>query len=330
MGGSPHRGDPRLADAAETVRFDREPRYLPAREAPFMGMNAMRWQMGRRSSNVEDGRGMSSAGRGVRAGGIGGLGIVAIALVAMFLGVDPSIILSGLSGVGGDVGQPAVVRGSGNPADQQGAEFVQAILAQTEDSWGEIFSQAGQHYEQPKLFLFDGQVSSACGMASSATGPFYCPADRKVYLDLSFFEELDQRFGASGDFAQAYVIAHEVGHHVQTLLGISSKVSRARAQADEATANRLSVMMELQADCFAGVWARHTNDRQKILEEGDIEEGLNAASAVGDDRIQKATRGYVVPDAFTHGSSQQRMRWFKQGLQTGDVNSCDTFQAAQL
>ena len=164
----------------------------------------------------------------------------------------------------------------------------------------------------------------------SGLGAVLLPADQKVYLDLSFFDELDQRFGAPGDFARAYVIAHEVGHHVQTLLGISSKVSRARGQASEADANQLSVMMELQADCFAGVWARHTNDRQKILEDGDIEEGLNAASAVGDDRIQKATRGYVVPDAFTHGSSQQRMRWFKQGLQTGDVNSCDTFQAQRL
>ena len=223
-----------------------------------------------------------------------------------------------------------MVQGTGNPADQQGAEFVSAVLAQTEDTWGDIFGGAGQQYRQPQLVLFNGQVASACGMAGSATGPFYCPADQKVYLDLSFFDELDRRFGASGDFAQAYVIAHEVGHHVQTLLGISSKVSRARAQADEATANQLSVMMELQADCFAGVWARHTHARQAFLEEGDIEEGLNAASAVGDDRIQKATRGYVVPDAFTHGSSQQRMRWFKQGLQTGDVNSCDTFQAQRL
>jgi len=290
----------------------------------------MRWEMGRRSSNVEDGRGASPMGRGVRAGGIGGLGIVAIALVAMFLGVDPSIILNGLSGVGGDVSQPAAVPGTVNPAQEKEADFVNAVLAQTEDTWGDIFSQAGQQYVQPKLFLFDGQVNSACGLAGAASGPFYCPADQKVYLDLSFFDELDQRFGAPGDFARAYVIAHEVGHHVQTLLGISSKVSRARGQASEADANQLSVMMELQADCFAGVWARHTNDRQKILEDGDIEEGLNAASAVGDDRIQKATRGYVVPDAFTHGSSQQRMRWFKQGLQTGDVNSCDTFQAQRL
>jgi predicted metalloprotease len=290
----------------------------------------MRWEMGRRSDNVEDRRGMSPIGRGARAGGIGGLGILAIALVAMFLGVDPSVILNGLNGVGGDVSQPPVVRSGGQAVDKQGREFVSAVLAQTEDTWGEIFGQAGQQYRQPQLVLFDGQVDSACGMAGSATGPFYCPADQKVYLDLSFFDELEQRFGASGDFARAYVIAHEVGHHVQTLLGISSKVNRARAQADEATGNRLSVMTELQADCFAGVWARHTNDRQHILEEGDIEEGLNAASAVGDDRIQKATRGYVVPDAFTHGSSQQRVRWFKQGFQTGDVNSCDTFQAARL
>jgi uncharacterized protein len=219
---------------------------------------------------------------------------------------------------------------SGIPADDPGAEFVSAVLAQTEDTWGEVFAQSGEQYRQPQLVLFEGAVQSACGMAGSATGPFYCPADQKLYLDLSFFDELDQRFGAPGDFAQAYVVAHEVGHHVQTLLGISDQVSQMRARSDPATANRLSVMMELQADCFAGVWARHTQERGRVLEEGDIEEGLAAASAVGDDRIQEATRGYVVPDAFTHGSSEQRMRWFRTGLQTGDVNACDTFSAERL
>lgn len=288
----------------------------------------MRWQMGRRSENIEDRRGLSGGmGRGVRAGGVGGLGILAIALVAMFLGVDPSIILSGLS-TGGP--EPAPVSRQQPAGNDESAQFIAAVLATTEDTWTDVFAQAGRTYEKPPLVLFDGQVQSACGMAGSATGPFYCPADRKVYLDLSFFDELDRKFGAPGDFAQAYVVAHEVGHHVQTLLGISRQVMQARQQSGEAESNRLSVMMELQADCLAGVWARHTQDTKGILEQGDIEEGMAAASAVGDDRIQKATRGYVVPDAFTHGSSQQRMRWFRQGLQTGDINSCDTFNAAQL
>jgi predicted metalloprotease len=291
----------------------------------------MRWQMGRRSQNIEDRRGMSPVGlgRGARAGGIGGAGILVLALIAMLLGVNPLTILSGIPG--GGFGEPKTVP-TGRPpaADDESSQFVSAVLAQTEDAWGEIFSQGGQNYRKPSLVLFDGAVQSACGMAGSATGPFYCPADQKVYLDTSFFRELDQNFGAPGDFAAAYVIAHEVGHHVQTLLGISRQVTEMRQRSDETTANRLSVMMELQADCFAGVWARHVHETQGILEEGDIEEGMAAASAVGDDRIQSSTRGYVVPDAFTHGSSQQRTRWFRQGLQTGDVNSCDTFNAAQL
>jgi uncharacterized protein len=291
----------------------------------------MRWQMSRRSQNVEDRRGMGPAmGPGLRVGGIGGLGVLALALVAMFLGVDPSIILNGLPGGGVDEPQVTAPSGRTPAADDQNAQFVSAVLAQTEDTWSDIFRQGGQTYRDPTLVLFDGAVQSACGMAGSATGPFYCPADQKVYLDTSFFRELSQKFGAPGDFAAAYVIAHEVGHHVQTLLGISRQVTDMRQRSDEATSNRLSVMMELQADCFAGVWARHINDTQNMLEQGDVEEGLRAASAVGDDRIQRATRGYVVPDAFTHGSSEQRMRWFKQGLQSGDINSCDTFNAPQL
>jgi uncharacterized protein len=290
----------------------------------------MRWQMGRRSENVEDRRGMSAGGlgRGARVGGVGGIGILAIALIAMFLGVDPSFILNS---VPSGSPEPAVVRSGQPPGKDEASEFVRVVLGQTEDAWTEILGQAGQRYQEPKLILFDGRVESACGIAGSATGPFYCPADQQVYLDTSFFAELDQRFGAPGDFAQAYVIAHEVGHHVQTLLGISRQVTQLRQQSDEATANRLSVMMELQADCFAGVWARHVHETQpRMIEEGDIDEGLAAASAVGDDRIQASTRGYVVPDAFTHGSSEQRQRWFMQGLRTGDVNSCDTFGAAQL
>ena len=291
----------------------------------------MRWQMSRRSQNIEDRRGVGPAmGPGLRVGGIGGLGVLALALVAMFLGVDPSIILNGLPGSGVDEPQVTAPSGRTPAADDQNAQFVSAVLAQTEDTWRDIFRQGGQTYRDPTLVLFDGAVQSACGMAGSATGPFYCPADQKVYLDTSFFRELSQKFGAPGDFAAAYVIAHEVGHHVQTLLGISRQVTDMRQRSDEATSNRLSVMMELQADCFAGVWARHINDTQNMLEQGDVEEGLRAASAVGDDRIQRATRGYVVPDAFTHGSSEQRMRWFKQGLQSGDINSCDTFNAPQL
>jgi predicted metalloprotease len=216
------------------------------------------------------------------------------------------------------------------PGEDQQAAFVSTVLAQTEDTWDAIFAQNGQSYQPPRLVLFSGGVQSACGMAGSATGPFYCPADQKVYLDLSFFEELEQRFGAPGDFAQAYVIAHEVGHHIQTLLGVTSQVDRLRRQVGTGDANQLSVMMELQADCLDGVWARHTEAREQVLEQGDLEEGMRAASAVGDDRIQRRTQGYVVPDAFTHGSSEQRMRWFRVGLERGDVDACDTFNAGRL
>jgi predicted metalloprotease len=295
----------------------------------------MRWQMGRRSSNLEDRRGMTPVGgmgRGVRVGGIGGLGLVAVLLISMFLGVDPSLILNSIPMDGGGVEPAAVPRTQQprRPGEDQQVEFVAAVLAQTEDTWHDTFQEIGRTYQEPQLVVFEGAVQSACGMAGSATGPFYCPADRKLYLDLSFFDELERRFGASGDFAQAYVIAHEVGHHVQNLLGVMDEVDRLRPQLDRAQANQLSVMTELQADCFAGVWARRTQESQQILEEGDIEEGLTAASAVGDDRIQAATRGYVVPDAFTHGSSEQRMRWFRQGLERGTVEACDTFNAGRL
>jgi predicted metalloprotease len=291
----------------------------------------MRWEMGRRSRNVEDRRGMGGGfGRGARVGGIGGLGIVAV-LIAMFLGVDPRLVLNMLPGDTGFGTQPAVVEGGRPPAaDDQQAQFVSAVLGETEDTWQRVFGQMGRQYQEPRLVLFDGGVQSACGIAGSATGPFYCPADQRVYVDLSFFNELDQRFGAPGDFARAYVIAHEVGHHVQTLLGITGEVDRLRRGTDEATGNRLSVMMELQADCIAGVWARHTDERRNLLEPGDIEEAMTAASAVGDDRIQRATRGYVVPDAFTHGSSAQRVHWFRQGFEAGDINACDTFGAGNL
>ena len=291
----------------------------------------MRWQMGRRSENVEDRRGMGGGGlgRGVQVGGLGGLGIVAVALIAMFLGIDPSVVLNSIP-MDDQGSTSATVPRSGPPAGDRQADFVSAVLAQTEDAWQAQFAQMGRSYQDPQLVLFDGQVSSACGIAGSATGPFYCPGDHKLYLDMSFFDELDRRFGAPGDFAQAYVIAHEVGHHVQTLLGVTGEVDRLRRQLGRAEANQLSVMTELQADCFAGVWARQANQTQQILEPGDIEEGMRAASAVGDDRIQKASQGYVVPDAFTHGSSEQRMRWFKRGLDSGGIEACDTFNAAQL
>lgn len=286
----------------------------------------MRWRSSRRSTNVEDRRG-GGVGRVGRAAGGGGIGIVLIALVAMFFGVDPGLIL----GLSGGTQAPPIQQTSAPPGNDEAAQFVAAVLAETEDTWRPIFEeQLGMTYREPALVLFDRQVNSACGMATAATGPFYCPGDQKVYLDLSFFNELSTRFGAPGDFAQAYVIAHEVGHHVQTLLGISEQVQSARQRSSEVEANRLSVMMELQADCFSGVWARTAHEARGILERGDIEEGLGAASAIGDDRLQRQARGYVTPDSFTHGTSEQRVRWFTTGLQTGDINSCNTFQAPQL
>lgn len=264
--------------------------------------------------------------RGGKVAGGGGIGILVIALIAMFFGVDPGMIL----GLSGGSQAPPVQQTSVPPANDEAAQFVSAVLAETEDTWGPIFEQQlGMSYKEPKLVLFEDHVTSACGMASAATGPFYCPGDQKVYLDLSFFNELATRFGAPGDFAQAYVIAHEVGHHVQTLLGISKQVQDARRQVSEVEANRLSVMMELQADCFSGVWAKTIQARNK-LEPGDLEESLQAASAIGDDRLQRQARGYVTPDSFTHGTSEQRARWFFIGLDSGDINSCNTFEASRL
>jgi uncharacterized protein len=287
----------------------------------------MRWRGERQSDNVEDRRGMSIS-RGAKAGGIGGLGLVAIVVISMFIGVDPSALLQ----VVGQNTQTASVsqeQEANAPVNDDKRDFVKVVLAQTEDVWKNIFQQAGKTYEEPKLVLFSGAVESACGMAGSATGPFYCPGDHKVYLDLAFFEELQSRFGASGDFAQAYVIAHEVGHHVQNQLGIIPKVHELQSRMGTSEKNKLNVMLELQADCLAGIWANHT-EKNRLVEEGDIEEGLNAASAVGDDRIQKQTQGYVVPDGFTHGSSAQRVSWFKRGLEQGNLNSCDTFKADRL
>ncbi len=283
----------------------------------------MRWQMGRRSSNVEDRRGLSP---GIAVGG--GLGTIILVLAALFFGIDPSVVLQG-DGSGYDASpptleqRPAPSSGAGDPL----ADFVSVVLADTEDTWRELFRQMNREYRDPTLVLFSGRVQSACGLAGAAAGPFYCPPDQKLYLDLTFFRELRDRFRAPGDFAQAYVIAHEVGHHVQSLLGISDKVRSARSRLTEREANALSVRQELQADCFAGVWAHHANRSRQILESGDVEEGLNAAAAIGDDRIQRQTRGTAIPDTFTHGTSAQRVRWFKAGLSSGEVRQCDTFKS---
>jgi predicted metalloprotease len=284
----------------------------------------MRWESGRRSDNIEDRRGMSPGSRGLLGGGIG---TVAIALIALFMGVDPGIVLNQLAEA---PRQGQTVTAPSDPREERLKEFVSVVLADTEDTWGDLFRRSGARYENPKLVLFSGAVQSACGQAQAAMGPFYCPGDHKLYLDMSFFDDLARRHNAPGDFAQAYVIAHEVGHHVQTLLGISEKVHAARQQARESEANRLQVRMELQADCFAGIWAHHANKARNILEQGDLEEALAAASGVGDDRLQRQARGHVVPDSFTHGSSEQRMRWFEIGANTGEPKRCDTFRVTRL
>ena len=284
----------------------------------------MRWKTGRRSTNVEDRRGMRVGGK---AGGIG-IGTIVLVLVAMDFGVDPSFLLNqggmGLS-PGNQQTQPRQPRSA---QEDQLAEFVTVVLADTEDTWNPIFKAAGKQYKEPKLVLFTGAVKSACGMAQSAMGPFYCPGDQKVYIDLAFYQDLKDRHGAPGDFAQAYVIAHEVGHHVQNLLGISSKVHRAQQAAGKTAGNQLSVRLELQADCFAGLWANHADKARQIIEQGDVEEALTAASAIGDDRLQKEAGGRVTPDSFTHGSSAQRVHWFKTGLRSGNIADCNTFDGS--
>jgi predicted metalloprotease len=258
----------------------------------------------------------------------GGLGILVLALIVMFLGGDPQALLN-------NVQQNAPQQGAqpGRPIDPEQeklVDFVKVVLADTEDVWKELFRRQGKQYREPILVLFTGQVKSACGYASAAVGPFYCPADQKVYLDLKFYSDLQHRFKAPGDFAQAYVIAHEIGHHVQNLMGISDKMHAMKGRMSEAEYNDLSVRLELQADFFAGVWAHHAERARNILEQGDLEEALNAASAIGDDRLQMQAKGYVVPDTFTHGSSAQRVRWFRRGLQTGDISQGDTFNAKDL
>jgi predicted metalloprotease len=327
----------------------------------------MRWRGQRESENVEDRRGekggfgfpfprggvrFPSGGGG--SGGGGGIGIVGLLVILglmLFFGVDPSVIMQG-GGPGSDAstfpdirlpqsrpdatnfpspgqhGQP--VQRPQTTSEDDLRRFVSVVLGDTEDVWRNLFARYGQRYSDPKLVLFTGGVRSACGMGAAQMGPFYCPSDEKVYIDLDFYEDLKNRFHAPGDFAQAYVIAHEIGHHVQKLLGIADQVEAARQRMGRSQANALQVRMELQADCFAGIWANHAEETKDIIEPGDIDEALRAASAIGDDRIQKQTQGYVVPDAFTHGSSDQRARWFKQGYQSGKLEACDTFNADQL
>jgi len=282
----------------------------------------MRWIGGRESSNVEDRRGLS-AGGGVAIGG-GLIGVIFL-VIKLLSGGD----------VSGDIqnqiqNQPQEMTAEEKAKDDERAKFISVVLGYTEDVWDSLFTANGRQYVKPKLVLFRNSVESACGMASAASGPFYCPGDQEVYIDLSFYEELDNRFQAPGDFAEAYVIAHEIGHHVQKLLGISDKMDRLRQQLSQGEYNKYSVMLELQADFFAGVWAHHAQQMKNILERGDIDEALNAANAIGDDRLQKETQGYVVPESFTHGTSQQRMYWFKKGFDTGDMNQGDTFRDPSL
>jgi len=289
----------------------------------------MKWEGNRESDNVEDRRGAGGGGGGFGGRSIG-IGTIVVALVgSYFLGVSPMTILNLLSGGGGmTTEQQAPARST--PASDPESKFVRTVLADTEDTWTALFSAGGETYVKPKLVLFSDRTSTACGTGETATGPFYCPADQKVYIDLSFYRLMQERFKVSGEFAEAYVIAHEVGHHVQNLMGISGKVDEQRRRASETQANAMSVRLELQADCFAGVWAFHANQTRHILEQGDIETALKAATAIGDDALQRQAQGRVVPDSFTHGTSEQRVRWFKKGIENGKVALCDTFQARQL
>ena len=287
----------------------------------------MRLEGERESDNVEDRRGGGGLPIGVAGGGIG---TVVLVVLALAMGVDPRALLSG------DVGPVAPPRGvpdsrhaPGEGASDEARRFVARVLASTEDVWTAVFREQGRRYDPPRLVLFSGSVRSACGLAGAAVGPFYCPADQHIYIDLAFFRDMERQLGAPGDFARAYVIAHEVGHHVQAEFGIAQRVAELRSRIGQAEGNTLSVRMELQADCLAGVWARRAHELRGILERGDVEEGLNAAAAVGDDRLQRRARGEVVPESFTHGSSAQRVRWFRAGLSAGDIRACDTFETGR-
>jgi predicted metalloprotease len=282
----------------------------------------MRWTGRRQSSNIEDRRGMSGRGKA----GVGGIGVIVIAIIIWLAGGDPTQFFNAMEA---DLGQPQVYQ---PPTEHENelAQFIAVVLADTEDVWDSIFRAGGSAYPQPKLVLFNNEVQSACGYTSAATGPFYCPNDSRVYIDLGFLEQLQRQLGAEGDFAQAYIVAHEVGHHVQNLLGILDEVHQYRGQVSEEEYNELSVQLELQADFLAGVWAHHAERMKHILEEGDLEEAINAAQAVGDDRIQMQTQGYVVPDAFTHGTAQQRMHWFMKGYRSGMLEDGDTFDGPNI
>lgn len=282
----------------------------------------MLWQGRRESENVEDARGSGGGGRLVMGGGIGTVILVVLYLV---LGGDPQALFNSQQAQ-----LPESAQVDGQAPRDEASKFVRVVLADTEDAWNEVFRQMGRQYQEPRLVLFTDMIQSGCGFASGATGPFYCPQDRQVYIDLGFFRQLQERLGAGGDFAEAYVIAHEVGHHVQNLLGISDRVQAARGRVSQAEYNQLSVRLELQADFLAGVWARYTDRVKHVVEAGDIEEAMRAASAVGDDRLQSRSRGYVVPDSFTHGTSEQRVRWFRRGYETGDLRQGDTFNARDL
>ncbi|MBD8894136.1 KPN_02809 family neutral zinc metallopeptidase [Roseibium litorale] len=295
----------------------------------------MRWRGRRTSDNIEDRRSArysrGSGGGGMRVGsGLGLTGVLVVLAISWFTGIDPMTLLQGLDGSsGGGSYQTSEPASRGTPEDPQ-AQFVSVILADTEDTWSHILGQYGENYPEPTLVLFSGSVPSACGHATSATGPFYCGADQKVYIDLSFYKQLAGQLNAPGDFAQAYVLAHEVGHHLQNLLGVLPEYQKARRSMSEQEANALSVRVELQADCYAGIWAHYAAKKRDFIEDGDIEEALNAASKIGDDTLQKQAQGYAVPETFNHGTSAQRARWFRQGFKTGDLEACNTFDAASL
>jgi predicted metalloprotease len=284
----------------------------------------MRWKDERRSENIEDRRRIPPAGIAIG----GGVGTLLLVVVALFLGAEPREVLKLVEQRKPGAAQQA--NGPADPAEEERKDFVSAVLAETEDVWHDLFRKMNREYKEPHLVLFTRRVESACGLASAAVGPFYCPGDEKVYIDLSFYQQLKDRFHAPGEFAEAYVIAHEIGHHVQNLLGISSKVHAQQQRSSKEEANRLSVRLELQADFLAGVWAHHADKSRQILEAGDVESGLRAASAIGDDRLQREAQGYVRPDSFTHGTSEQRVRWFRRGLETGDIAQGDTFAAELL
>jgi predicted metalloprotease len=285
----------------------------------------MRWRGGRRSSNIEDRRGARPSG-GLLGGGIG---TIAIILIAWYFGIDPTPLLEGVQS-GGAASSSGTQATAEDLKNDPLADMISVVMADTEDVWNTIFAEQGRRYQEPTLVLFTGATRSACGVGQAAMGPFYCPADKNAYIDLSFYEDMRNRFKAPGDFAQAYVIAHEVGHHVQNLLGISSQVRDMQRGMSKADANELSVRLELQADCLSGVWANRADKARNILESGDVEEALNAASAIGDDRLQKQSQGRIVPESFTHGTSAQRQRWFRAGLASGDPDTCDTFSASRL